>query len=300
MVLLEVGLPNPLALALGRPGESEWALALGLRAQLPQGALLLAARLYGCAAMVDQVQTRCAAVGSHYLVRGRKNIQARVGARLAAGSPRLEVPVHDPKKQRRVLRQLRGREVRVQVGRAGRAPEVLRLWTNLLDPQEAPALELAREYAQRWPHELYYREMNLARRTGELRQSHTPETAAPEVAALVVATARLAQTRAAAAGGAGPVLQVSFVKRLELVRPLWLTLALGEDRLSAGPQRALIARFWTRARGLLTRRRKVPRSWPRAVRQPARGWPRKLDQPSTQGPLIFKFLAPQRGNPEWH
>lgn len=294
VVLLEVGLHNPLALALGRQGESEWALALELLAQLPKGALLLADRLYGCAAMVDQVQTRCMAVGSHYLVRVRKNIKARVVARLPDGSTLLEVPVHDPKKQRRVLRWLQVREVRVAVGRPGRSAETLRLWTSLLDPETAPALELAREYAQRWQHELYYREMKLELRTGDLLQSHTPETAAQEVAALVVATALIAQTRAEAAGDAVPVLQVSFVKLLELVRTLWLTLELGEDLLSVSQQRALVARFWTRARTLLTRRRKVPRSCPRAVRQPVCSWPRKLDQPSTQGPLSFKILSPQR------
>jgi len=59
VVLLEVGLHNPLALALGRQDKSEWALALGLLAQLPKTALLLADRLYGCAAIVDQVPTCC-------------------------------------------------------------------------------------------------------------------------------------------------------------------------------------------------------------------------------------------------
>lgn len=40
-VLLEVGLHNPLAAAVGRKGESEWALAQRLLAQLPKRALLL-------------------------------------------------------------------------------------------------------------------------------------------------------------------------------------------------------------------------------------------------------------------
>jgi hypothetical protein len=43
-VLLEIGLHNPLAAAVGRTGESEWALAQGLLAQLPKRALLLADR----------------------------------------------------------------------------------------------------------------------------------------------------------------------------------------------------------------------------------------------------------------
>ena len=258
VVLLEVGLHNPLALALGRKGESEWALALGLLAQLPKGALLLADRLYGCAAALDRVQARCTAVGSHYLIRVRKNLQARVIARLPDGSTLLAVAVHDPKKQRRPLRWL-------QVRRAGRGTEELRLWTSLLDPEKAPALELATVYAQRWQHELYYRQMKVDLRGGELLQSHTPETAAQEVAALVVATALVAQARAEAADGAVPVLQVSFVKLLSLVRSLWLTLELGGDLLTTRQQQALIARFWAHARRLLTRRRRLPRRCPRVV-----------------------------------
>jgi hypothetical protein len=46
-VLLEVGLHNPLAAAIGRGGQSEWMLALELLARLPAGALLLADRLHG-------------------------------------------------------------------------------------------------------------------------------------------------------------------------------------------------------------------------------------------------------------
>ncbi len=49
-VLIELGLHNPLAAAIGQAGESEWQLALGLLARLPQRALLLADRLHGCAA----------------------------------------------------------------------------------------------------------------------------------------------------------------------------------------------------------------------------------------------------------
>ncbi len=271
VVLLEVGLHNPLALAVGRHGESEWALTLGLLAQLSKGALLLADRLYGCAAALAQVQARCTAVGSHYLIRVRKNLKARVVERLPDGSTLLDVAVRDPEKPRQVVRWLR-----LRVRREGRGvTEELRLWTSLLDPKSAPALELAQFYAQRWQHELYYREMKVELRGGELLQSHTPETAAQEVAALVVATALVAQARAAPAGGAVSVLQVSFMKLLSLVRTLWLKLELGGDLLSARQRHALIARFWAHARVMLTRPRRVLRSCPRVDRQPVRGWPRK-------------------------
>lgn len=294
VVLLELGLHNPLALALGRHGESEWALALGLLAQLPKGALLLADRLYGCAAALAQVQARCTAVGSHYLIRVRKNLKARVVRRWADGSTLLEVAVRDARHPRRTVERLLVREVRIRVRRRGRGAQELRLWTSLLDPKKAPALELAQLYAQRWQHELYYRELKVELRGGELLQSHTPETAAQEVAALVVASALVAEARAEAAQGAVPVLQVSFVKLLTLVRTLWLTLELGGDLLTLRQQKALVARFWVQARELLTRPRRLPRSCPRAVRQPVRGWPRKTRNHSWQGTLVFAILPPKR------
>ena len=68
-VLLELGLHNPLAAAIGRKGESEWALAQRLLAQLPKRALLLGDRLYGVAAFVVQARAACARVGSHFLLR---------------------------------------------------------------------------------------------------------------------------------------------------------------------------------------------------------------------------------------
>ena len=59
----------------------------------------------------------------------------------------------------------------------------------------------------------------------------------------------------------------SFVKTLELLRPLWLTLALGGDLLSARQKEQLTERFLERAGRRVTRRRKRPR------RCPARGAP---------------------------
>ena len=84
----------------------------------------------------------------------------------------------------------------------------MRLWTSRLDPQEAPAAELAPLYAQRLECELYYRHLK-----GELLQSHTVPTAAQEIAALMLASALLARERARAAGGHLALLRVSFVKK---------------------------------------------------------------------------------------
>jgi len=107
---------------------------------------------------------------------------------------------------------------------------------------------------------------------------------------VVLASALLARARTQAAGADTPVLGVSFVKTLELLRPLWLTLALGGDLLSARQKRRLTERFMERAGRCVTRRRKRPRSGPRAVRQPVSGWPRLRKNQSWAGPVDFKIL----------
>jgi len=85
-------------------------------------------------------------------------------------------------------------------------------------------------------------------------------------------------------------LRVSFIKTLELMRPLWLTLALGGDLLSARQKEQLTERFMERAGRLVTRRRKRSRSCPRAVRQPVGGWPRLRRNESWEGPVQFTRL----------
>ena len=75
----------------------------------------------------------------------------------------------------------------MQVGRQGHRPTTLRLWTSLTDPRAAPPLDLARLYAQRWEHGLYFREVKRHLRRSDLLQSHTVETAAQEIAAMASA-----------------------------------------------------------------------------------------------------------------
>ena len=122
-------------------------------------------------------------------------------------------------------------------------------------------------------------------------QSHTLETGAQEIAAVVLASALLARERARAAAGEVAVLRVSFIKTLELMRPLWLTLAIGGELLSARQKQQLTEKFLAFAgRWFVTRRRQQPRSCPRAVRQPVSGWPRLRRNQSWEGPVHFKLL----------
>jgi hypothetical protein len=290
-VLLELGLHNPLAAAIGQRGQSEWELSLSLLAQLPKGVLLLADRLSGCAAFAAEAWRACRRAGSHFLFRARTQIQVQGVRRFKDGSRLVRVPVRQKGHPRVILEWLELREIRVQLHRKGHRPTELRLWTTLLDPKLAPAAELVELYAKRWEHELFYRELKRQLRKSALLQSHTVTTAAQEIAALMLAGAILAKERDGAAAGQVPVLRVSFPKLLELLRPLWLTLALGEDLLEEWQKQALAERFYQKARTYLTPKRRA-RSCPRKVRQPVSGWPRLLTNEYCNEPITFNFVQP--------
>lgn len=287
-VLLEVGLHNPLAAAIGRQGESEWALARRLLTQLPKAALLLADRLHGCAAFAWDLMQTCQRVGSHFLIRARTAIRTHTVARLPDGSRIVLVPVRQKGKPQVIIEWLQLREIRATVRRKGFRSTSLRLWTSLLDPATAPASELVELYAQRWEQELFYRQLKRQLRKSEVLQSHTVETGAQEIAAMLLAAALVAAERARAAHGQLPALRISFLKLLELLRPLWLMLALGEEVLEEWQKRELTERFHELARQCVTPRRRK-RSCPRAVRQPVSSWPRLLKNQSWNGPVTFKI-----------
>jgi hypothetical protein len=209
--------------------------------------------------------------------------------RLADGSRVIRVAVRQKGRPGRILQWLEVREIRARVGRKGHRPQELRLWTSLMDPQTAPALELAQLYARRWEHELYYRELKRALRKTSVLQSHTVETAAQEIAALVLASALLATERARAALGHVPVLRVSFVKVLHVVQSMWLFLGPFQDLITERQKNQIVRRGHKLMGHCITAKRRS-RSCPRAVRQPVTGWPRLLHNESVKGPLHFKVL----------
>jgi len=288
-VLLEVGLHNPLAAAIGRRGQSEWELAGSLLARLPKRALLLADRLYGCAAFAAQALAAGERVGSHVLLRARTNLTARRVKRLRDGSRVVRVPLRDHTRRMQIVRWLSVREIRVRIGRPGYRAHELRLWTSLMDPRTAPALELAQLYARRWEHELYFRELKRHLRKTAVLQSHTVETAAQEIAALILVSALIATERARAAPTGLPVLRVSFPKVLDWVRASWLVLTQFDDVLTKRQMTTFFSRAYTQMGRCITAERR-PRSYPRAVRQPVTRWPRLLRNHSIKGPMHFKVL----------
>jgi len=288
-VLLELGLHNPLAAAIGRRGESEWALAQRLLAQLPKRALLLGDRLYGVAAFAVHARAACARVGSHFLLRASRVTKPRLIKRLRDGSRLIQVPVRQRGRPGRILQWLELREIRVRVGRPGHRPHVLRLWTTLVDPAAAPPLELARVYASRWEHELYFREVKRQLRKTALLQSHTVETGAQEIAALVLASALLATERARAANGTVPVLRVRFGQVLNVVRGMWLFFGPFDDLTTEQLKQRVVRRGQALMRRTLTATRRA-RSCPRAVRQVVKRWPRLRRTQSVDGPFHFTVV----------
>ena len=285
-VLLELGLHHPLAAGIGRDGESEWALAERVLAQLPRRALLLGDRLYGVPAFIVQAGAACRRVGSHFLFRVPRNIHARVLAKLPDGSRRVRVAVREKQRPWHIERWVEIREIRVHVGRPGFRRHELRLCTSLLDHRHAPALALAQLYAARWEHELYFREAKRVLRHTDVLQSHTVVTAAQEIAAIVLATALIARERARAATGDVPALKLKFGVVLAIVRSQWFFLGPCHDLLTARQKTQIVERGQALMRHCITGPRR-PRTNPRAVRQPVRKWPRLMHPHSVEGPWQF-------------
>jgi hypothetical protein len=282
--LVELALHNPLAALVGRAGESEWKLSLGLLEHLPARCLLLGDRLYGCGAFLVAACKQLQSQQSRFLVRVKESLKVvRTCQRLKDGSRWVEIKALAPGDTHRVAATMQVREVRATLHRRGHRPVRIRLWTSLSD-QEASAEELVRLYASRWEQELYFRELKWHLGVNDLLRSQTPETAAQEVAAMIIGSSLIAHERAKLLPGEALQHRVSFIKTWETLEPLWLTLLLGADILSDAQKQALCERFY----GLAARRvmpAKRSRSCPRAMRQPIQPWPRKRNQKSIQGPI---------------
>ena len=140
------------------------------------------------------MQSQCQASDSAFLIRVRKKLAVKVLKSHADGSAEVEVKLYDKVKKRQVNKWLKVREVRawLQRRRDGNWVEV-RLWTSL-SPEQASAEEIVALYARRWEQEIFYKELKMGLRNGNLLLSQTPETAAQEVAALLMASSLVARS----------------------------------------------------------------------------------------------------------
>jgi hypothetical protein len=276
-VLVELGLHNPLAAALGVQGESEMVLAQGVLAAQPVKSLLLADRYYG----VGEVLVGLPAEGQrHFLVRVRKNLKRRFLEAYADGSALVEIRAGG---QRRLVRELVGR---VQRGGRGACTQVC-LWTSLLDWRKHPAIELLALYARRWEQEIFYKELKVDARSTPYLQSHTPLTAIQELAALILAYAVLVGYRVEAGSvGEVGVLRISFLKTLQAVQGLWQFLEVTSDLLTSDQVRLVVKRTLRQIADMAIPKRRA-RSCPRALRQPVSSWPRLRNNTSRTGEIDY-------------
>lgn len=287
-LLVELGTHHPLAVAVGARQESEWELSRRLLAQLQSRWLVLADRLYGVGAFVNELLIATQSAGSHFLVRVRGNLKVKVVEVLRDGSALARVALRDP--HGRMMGTIVVREIQGRVRRPNGKWVTVRLWTSLLDAAAHPAAELLALYARRWEIEIFNRELKIDLRRAELLQSHTVESAAQEILALVLAMAVLSRQRvqAAAQGGVDP-LRVSFGQTLAQVRSLWWMLAMGEGLLAAEQIQALVERTMEGIAAQCLPERRA-RSCPRAVRRPVGSWPRLHVNSYQNGPTEYELL----------
>jgi hypothetical protein len=284
-VLLELISHNPLAARVSCTGDSEWELAQPLLDHLPEKCLLLADRLYGCAAFLIAAGAKLKLLGGYFLVRVRGNLKVeRVIKRLSDGSQIIEV------EESETGQTLQVREIRATIQRDGYRPVHMRLWTNLMDEIQAPALELVELYATRWEEELYFRELKRELKLNNVLYSQTPETAAQEVAAIIIGSSLIAEERSKLESGQCPTHRISFIKVWEILEPLWLTLLLGADILTETQKQQLCDRFYEMASQRAMAKKRT-RSCPRALCRPHRPWPKKSNQPSSNEPITISILT---------
>jgi hypothetical protein len=276
-VLVELGLHNPLAAALGAQGESEMVLAQRVLAAQPAKSLLLGDRYYG----VGEVLVGLSAQDQrHFLVRVRKHLQRRFLEAYPDGSALVEIRAGG---QTRLVREIVGR---VQRGGRGASTKVS-LWTSLLDWRRHPANELLALYARRWEQELFYKELKVDARSTPYLQSHTPLTAMQEIAALILAYAVLVGYRVEAGSVSQVgVLRISFLKTLQAVQGLWRFLEVSADLLTPDQVRLVVKRTLRQIADMAIGKRRA-RSCPRALRQPVSSWPRLRKNTSRKGKIDY-------------
>ena len=279
--MVELGLHNPLAAALGAKGESEMVLAEQVLLAQPVKSLVLSDRYYGVAKVLVGLSGQDE---RHFLVRVKKKLKRRFLEAYPDGSALVEITSG---KETRLVREVVGR---VQRGGRGCGTTV-RLWTSLLDWRRHPATELLALYAQRWEQEIFYKELKVDTRSTPYLQSHTPLTAIQEIAALILAYAVLVDYRVEAASvGEVGVLRISFMKTLQVVQGLWQFLEVSADLLNPAQVRLVVRRSLRRIADMAIPKRRQ-RSCQRALRQPVSSWPRLRKNTYRKGTIEYSIGA---------
>lgn len=183
VVLVECATHAIIDAAIGAYRAGEWKLTESLLPSLAPGMLLLADRGFnGYRAWQQARQT-----GADLLWRCADNRQLPVVEALADGSYLSEIYPND-KARRAQQAAIRVRIVEYELPRADPKPERYRLMTSLLDPEAAPALELAALYHERWQVESVFDELKTHLQHGRrVLRSKTPELVRQEFYGWVLA-----------------------------------------------------------------------------------------------------------------
>jgi len=289
-VLVELGLHNPLAAEISLKGEGEWALSSKLLDRLPELSLLIVDRLYGCGKYLKELIHACRLRNGHVLVRARKNVKTKIIKQFQDGSALVRIRLSG--KTGGIQNYLEVREICGRIMKPGEKQWIeVRFWTTLLDDKTYPAMELLKLYGFRWEHEIFYKELKINMRGGEVLHSHTPETAAQEVAALLMACSIIAEERLTMARSEDiDPLSISFIKTLDGMNALWTILSVSQGLIDDVTAEHLVERVRESIiRQRTPKRRK--RNCPRKVRQPVSGWPRLINIESNEGSYVFEIIS---------
>jgi hypothetical protein len=269
---MELMLHAPLAAASGDSRECEFSLAMKVVGKIPPKSLVIVDRGFSPPKYLAELMALAAGNGTEFLARARYNIKSKVVHILEDGSALVEVSDWKKSNPPFVIREVRSR-LTMSDGRTS----VLRLWTTLLDPQKAPAAKLVDLYAQRWEHELAYRQLKLDLKSAQVLGAQTAHTALQEIAALILAMAAVARVRLVAAQELDvPVLRVSFAKLLDATLWAWNCLDLFGDSIPQNALDTLSIKLRERLRRSVLLPKRTKRNCPRGVRCTVTAWPRVI------------------------
>jgi hypothetical protein len=215
--LAECGTHALLGVAMGPLAQGETTLAAALLAALTPGLLVVADRQFASAHLWRQA----AATGAELVWRTKTNAVLPVLETFADGSYRSQIRAGTDR--RHGIAPTPVRVVEYTLGRDPGRPQPAapyRLLTTVLDPEAAPAVELAALYHERWEFETVLAELKVHQRgPGVVLRSHSPAMVEQEVYALLLVHLAIRRLMHQAALGADlDPDQLSFTRSLRVVR----------------------------------------------------------------------------------
>lgn len=266
VALAECGTHAIFDAAIGPYTTSENAASTELLERLEPGMLCLADRGF----YSFKAWETAAATGADLLWRVRDNLKLEPVADLPDGSYLAEVfdSVADRRRQHPI--RVRVIEYTIEDGRETSGP--FRLLTTILDPEEAPALELAAAYAQRWEIETALDELKTHQRGPRaVLRSKSPELVQQEIWGHLCChyAIRTLMFYAADHAGSDPD-RVSFVAALRISRR-----SIAQQGAYPPETPDTTMRLWAHAIGELLARllpKRRPRANPRVVKRKYTRW----------------------------